>query len=360
MTIQAGAPFFPSGDLKTRLHFGRPASTKLREHVTGPWTLVVTAGSLRRCHEMGVFDDLPRPKETIVIAPGLLTSHSLRQAWRPGPARVVGIGAGSTLDAAKLVRQANVLGRFPNRREDWNADRHVSDAPLICVPTTAGSGSELTPTASLWDDGVKSSIEGQALQPSDAVYDPPLLMSAGPEIRTAALWDAMSHALEALWSRDATMASDRYARFALETMTRALEKNGVASDRSQSDLSLGSAAAGAAMSKTRSGIAHALSYSLTGRHGLRHGLAAGLFALATLELLPNVDWERADMIARIAGSLDVLWRTTGAAELVAVRVTPEMILEADETLNPDRANRSVVPPDPAIVAEIRRRAAALR
>ncbi len=350
MTIQPGAPFFPTGDLKTRLHFGRAARTALRELVTGPWSLVISAGGLSRCQDL--LDGLTPPTEAIIVPPGLLTTRGLRHAWRSGPAQVVGIGSGSVLDAAKLVRQANLFGG------SWRADREPDDAPLICLPTTAGSGSELTPTASLWDDGVKSSIEGPALQPSDAVYDPALLVTAGPEIRIAAFWDAISHALEALWSRNATRESDRYASFALETILRTLQSADISDDRILRDLSLGAAAAGAAICQTRTGIAHALSYPLTGAHGLRHGLAAGLFALGTAGLLPVIDRRRADAI----GSLDVLpklWRRTGAARLVAEAVTPETILANDKALNPDRANRSVVPPEPGIVADIRRRAAAL-
>jgi alcohol dehydrogenase class IV len=368
MTVHPGASFFPSGDLKTRLHFGRPARDVLVELIDGPWTLVISEGGLRRCNDLGLFGHMHPPDTTVIVPRGLLTLLELAAAWRPGPPNVIGVGAGSALDAAKLIRFASLEGTFPRDRSDWKTGQETGEAGLICVPTTAGSGSELTATASLWDESIKSSIDGPALQPSDAVYDPALLASADSEIQTAALWDAMAHALEALWSRKATALSDRYASFALKTMTQALDRSTSSSDRILSDLALGSAAAGAAISITRTGIAHALSYPLTGRHGLRHGLAAGLYAVAVASCLSDIDTRRAARIAHAfdttAGAMsDVLaqlWRATGADRLAAAAAPPDAIVEqAGQALDPERANLSVIPPEPDIVVEICRRAADL-
>jgi alcohol dehydrogenase class IV len=368
MTVHPGAGFFPAGDLKTRLHFGRPACDVLADLLDGPWTLVISAGGLRRSNDFGLFDGLRPPHAIVVVPPGLITLRSLAAAWRTGPPEVIGIGAGSVLDAAKLVRLANLQGAFPTDRRGWRAILDADEARLICLPTTAGSGSELTPTASLWDDGIKSSIDGPALRPSDAVYDPALLATADAEIRTAALWDAVAHSLEALWSRHATDLSDRYASFALGTIMRAVRLSGKTDDDVLPDLALGSAAAGAAISITRTGIAHALSYPLTRRYGLRHGLAAGLYAVAAFILLPDIDSERAARITRALGDADgaacealvAHWRASAADRLVASTVTPDAILEpGDLGLDPDRARLSVIPPEPAVVAAICRNGVAL-
>ena len=277
---------------------------------------------------------------------------------------MVGIGGGSVLDAAKLVHVANLAGDFAVDRRVWAERRETPNARLICIPTTAGSGSELTATSSLWDGGTKSSIDGPALFPSDAIYDSTLLASATTEIRVAALWDAMTHALEALWSRQATARSDGYASFALCKIVDTLRRHGGPVDAALDDLALASAAAGAAITVTRTGIAHALSYPLTAEFGLRHGLAAGLFGMATASLLPELAPATASHIESALheplSAIENLWRGTGAAELTGRTVSRAAIrAQASATLNPDRARLSVVTPTPEIVAEICERASTI-
>ena len=362
MTVRADAPFFPSGDLKTRLHFDHPAADSLATLVNGPWTLVTSAGGLRRLEAMGTLNEIAPPRETLIVPPGLLTSATLRDAWRPGPPTVITVGAGSVLDAAKLIHLANARKSFPARHDLWDPNEDTGDASLVCLPTTAGTGSELSATSSLWDGGIKSSIDGSALQPSDAVYDPDLMTSAGVEIRVAALWDAVSHALEALWSRRASPTSDRYASFALRTISDILNREGQPTDTALPSLALASSAAGAAITVTRTGIAHALSYPLTARHGLRHGLAAGLFGVATERLLPEIAPDRARRVAHALcdTSLPALWHATGTARFVANAVTADEIREcAGNVLNPERARLSIIPPEPEIITEICERAAGL-
>lgn len=365
MTVRPDAPFFPNGGLKTRLHFNRSAAECLAALVDSPWTLVTSSGGLRRLEAMGTLHHLAPPQETVIVPSGLLTRAELRDAWRPGPANVVAMGGGSALDASKLVRLANRRGFFPSARDLWDPDEDIGNTSLICLPTTAGSGSELTATSSLWDGGVKSSIDGPALCASDAIYDPDLMISAGTEIRTAALWDAITHALEALWSRRATLVSDQYARFALRTISDTLAQERKPTDVALPALACASAAAGAAITVTRTGIAHALSYPLTARYGLRHGFAAGLFGVVTASLLPEIAPERAAWIDRAlrapVTSLSTLWHDTGAAQFVMTSVTADAIrAQAAGTLNPERARLSVIPPEPEIIAEICERAAQLR
>ena len=364
MTVRPDAAFFPSGDLKTRLHFHRTATDALSKLLTTPWTLVSSAGGKRRLDSLGTLRTVPAPSEVVIVPSGLLTLADLRQAWQPGPPCVVAIGAGSVLDAGKLVRLANSLGHFPDDRRDWTIGDETTKASLICIPTTAGSGAELTATSSLWEGGKKSSIDGPSLRPSDAIYDSSLLLSAGQEIRTAALWDATTHALEAMWSRHATQASDDYASFALRTIADTLRREAGPTDNALGVLSLASAAAGAAITVTRTGIAHALSYPLTARHGVRHGLAAGIFGVATAGLLTEFAPERAARIGRALRApiaiLEEFWRTTGANAMVADLLTGDALqAQAETRLDPQRANLSVIPPERGIVRAICDRAATI-
>jgi alcohol dehydrogenase class IV len=314
---------------------------------------------------MDTLSEIAPPQEILIVPSGLLTSVTLHEAWRLGPPTVVAIGGGSVLDAAKLIRLANIRKSFPATRDLRTPNDETAGGSLICLPTTAGSGSELTATSSLWDDGIKSSIDGPALQPSDAIYDADLMISAGAEIRVAALWDAITHALEALWSRRASPVSDQYASFALRTISDVLKREGQPTDAALPALAFASSAAGAAITLTRTGIAHALSYPLTARHGLRHGLAAGLFGIAAASLIDDIAPERAARIDRaLAGprtSLRALWQETGASQFVATAVSSsEIRAQASSGLNPDRAELSVIPPEPDVVRELCDRAAGLR
>ena len=207
---------------------------------------------------------------------------------------IVGLGGGSTLDTAKAlaVTLCSELARPLEavfRRSEPQA--WAKSLRLIAVPTTSGTGSEVTPFATVWDRTThrKNSLSGDVLYPYAAVLDPELTISLPAEETLYSALDAISHALESLWNKNKTPLSELHAVRALslaaDALPRVLEK---AEDvRARAAMQQASLLSGLAISQTRTAVAHSVSYPLTARFGVPHGLACS-FTLPAL-LRSNCD-----------------------------------------------------------------------
>jgi alcohol dehydrogenase len=190
---------------------------------------------------------------------------------------VVGWG-GSVIDAAKVLAAAG--GDFARVRDHLVAGAPLDPAlilPVLAVPTTAGTGSEVTCWATVWDaaGGRKYSIAHERLYPEAAIIDPALTLAAPRGLTLATGLDALSHALESLWNVNANPVSARHAIAAagivLEVLPRLVERLDDLDLRSrQAEASL---LAGLAFSNTKTALAHNISYDVTLRHGTAHGIA---------------------------------------------------------------------------------------
>ena len=151
--------------------------------------------------------------------------------------------------------------------------------PMIAVPTTAGTGSEVTPWATLWDrtsaEHKKYSLHLEQTWPEAALVDPQLTLSLPQVVTRDSNLDALSHALEAIWNVNANPVSDAMAVQAAQTVIQNLPS---LLENPQSELfrtlaSKASLLAGLAFSNTKTALAHNISYEMTLKHGLTHGLA---------------------------------------------------------------------------------------
>lgn len=306
--------------------------------VKGPWTLVVSRAGLDRLGA-GLSAVGLVPSRVLFVDSTPLTLKALSARWCEGPATVIAVGGGSVMDAAKLVRTWDLVGHPSDLREPvlLKADQ---PGRLICVPTTPGSGAELTATATTWDDQRKTAHA--LVRPDNAIYDHELLRSAPPEAIVSGAMDTMAHALEALWSRRRSSASDSLALAALTELNEAWSE-----PRSPKleTLQAAGALAGGAISTTLTGLAHALSYGPTAKLGIPHGLAAGLFATAICE---------ACFDGRIAGfSAHELWQTSGAGGFVADRLGARSLGTQElAALDPQRAPLSDIAFDQALIARV--------
>lgn len=200
---------------------------------------------------------------------------------------VVALGGGSTMDAAKAASLAAVGDASI---EDYHSGRIPvgrASLPLIAMPTTAGTGSEVTPVSVLTDAarGVKAPIGGAALLPRVAIVDPEWTLGAPPALTAATGMDALSHALEACWNLHAQPICDALAEKAAWLIVGSLER--ACADGGDRDarekMSLGSLLAGLAFAVTKTAAVHACSFPLTQRFGLSHGVACALTLDAFLE-----------------------------------------------------------------------------
>jgi alcohol dehydrogenase class IV len=249
---------------------------------------VVSAGILERVlPEAGsrtteVFGDVPGNPGVASVA------EALERARACGAAVIVAIGGGSAIDAAKAV---SVLLAHPGLSwEQLQAGRAAltgpgQGAPLIAVPTTAGTGSEVSHVAVIGaPDGFKKGVVHPSLFPSVAIVDPRLMLSLPPALTAATGMDAVVHALEAYLGRRANPTMDLLALGALERAVTALPaavEDG-ANLAARRDMAHAAVWAGMAMDQAGLGLCHALCGPLSAHRGVHHGLGNALLLPALL------------------------------------------------------------------------------
>jgi alcohol dehydrogenase len=202
---------------------------------------------------------------------------------------LLGIGGGSVMDVAKVLR-------FRSDRNGWlskHLDKSIDDPTLIKMPlllasTTAGTGSEVTPTATIWDfnNQRKHSFFGEQVLANVAIVDPCLCLGAPWLISRDAAIDALSHALEALWNRNRSNETNNLAIFAAKKICYFLPllRENLENLEFRQQLSEAALSAGLAMAATQTALAHALSYADTAKGQKSHGQACAYW-------LPYV-WQR--------------------------------------------------------------------
>ncbi|MFK4811771.1 phosphonoacetaldehyde reductase [Devosia sp. ZW T5_3] len=194
------------------------------------------------------------------------------------PEVVVALGGGSVIDSAKVFAAARgdfgVVDAYLNKRAGAET---VKPLPLIAVPTTAGTGSEVTCWGTIWDNaaGLKYSLAHPGLYPEVALVDPDLMIGKPRDLTIQTGLDALSHALESLWNRNANPVSMAHAVAAAKGVlsTLPLLANDLRNPQLRDHMARAATLAGFAFSNTKSAIAHSLSYPITLRYGVPHGIA---------------------------------------------------------------------------------------
>ena len=206
--------------------------------------------------------------------PYAVVRAAVAAARAAGADLVIGLGGGSSMDTAKVVALA--LNSDQSLDEMVGTEQATGTRlPLICVPTTAGTGSEVTFVSVLTgDDGMKKAIYSAKLLPDIALLDAELTLGMPPHVTAAPALDAMVHAVEAYTSRTRkNPVSDALAVKALALLAGNFET--VLTDggniAARSDMLLGSMMAGMAFVNASVGAVHALSYPLGARFHVPHG-----------------------------------------------------------------------------------------
>ncbi len=213
--------------------------------------------------------------------PSLATVQSATNAAKAGGATgVIGFGGGSSLDVAKLV--ALLCGSGEDIDGAWGVGNAKGPRlPLVLVPTTAGTGSEMTPVSIITVGGdEKRGVSSPIILPDIAVLDPDLTLALPAHITAATGIDAMVHAIEAYTSRSANNnpLSKMLARQALQLLGANIEKAVFdGKDReARGAMLLGSMLAGQAFANSPVAAVHALAYPIGGTFHIPHGLSNAL------------------------------------------------------------------------------------
>jgi phosphonate metabolism-associated iron-containing alcohol dehydrogenase len=204
---------------------------------------------------------------------------------------IVALGGGSAIDSAKALLCASPSGLFADLLAVLEQGSQLvpgAHKALIAIPTTAGTGSEVTPWATLWDQaaGKKHSLHQACTWPEAAIIDAELMCSLPAGATLASGLDALSHALESIWnvnrnpvSMALAVQSARHTLATLPALMRDLDQLPLRAEMAQAAL-----LAGLAFSNTKTSLAHSLSYAITLGQGVPHGIACSFSLPWVLEL----------------------------------------------------------------------------
>jgi alcohol dehydrogenase class IV len=218
---------------------------------------------------------------------------------------VLAIGGGSVLDAAKVMRFSPIRGLFLEHQLDRPMVENRYRLPLVLCPTTAGTGSEVTRTATIWDFGFgrKHSFFGPTVGADVAVVDPELTLSSGAALTRSSAVDALSHALESIWNKNRDPNTISLAVSAAQNILESLPL--VLRDpydlTARERLSLAALWAGHAIAVTQTSLAHALSYDDTIQQGTPHGDAVGRWLPLVYQMARETDPDCAKHLSRALG-----------------------------------------------------------
>ena len=211
------------------------------------------------------------------------------------PDTILALGGGSAIDCAKAMAYFSGLG-----------------VTFIAVPTTSGSGSEVTDFSILTHEGIKHPLVDEKLRPDIAILDSDLLTSLPPKLIADTGFDLISHSLEAWASTNAGMVSDALALSALQTALQQLPRSYMGDMAARGNIHTAATMAGMAFSAAGLGLCHALSHALGGEFHISHGRLNAI-------LLPAVVAYNAEKSLRRYASLAKKLGLSSGADPIALR-----------------------------------------
>ena len=241
------------------------------------------------------------------------------QTFRPDT--VIALGGGSAMDCAKAMVYFS-----------------GTQATLIAIPTTSGSGSEVTDFAILTHDGVKHPLVDEALRPRIAILDSDLVQSLPRSLIADGGYDLIAHALEAWAATGAGQISDALALSALQTALTQLPRSFRGEAQARDQVHTAATMAGMAFSGAGLGLCHALSHALGGEFHIPHGRLNAILLPAVMECNATTAGHRYADLARRLGL------STGA-DSIAVRALKQALLRLRRELGlPDTLSAAGVTP----------------
>lgn len=271
--------------MPTKIVFGINELENISKYIDGRKTLVITSnGFVKR----GLIERLKTLTNDIIYVFTDVKSHpefkDLELAYETIHKNefelILAIGGGSVLDASKYFSVYNEKkeSKFVTNLIKGNIEKKdYKTIPIISVPTTAGTGSEITPWATIWDmdEKKKYSLHLPKLFSEVAIYDATLTISVPKEITIQTGLDTLSHALESIWNKNASPITINYAIKSAKLIMKYLPllADNLQNLEYRAEILKACMYAGLAFSNTQTAIAHAMSYYITANKGIPHGIA---------------------------------------------------------------------------------------
>ena len=270
---------------------------------------------ISKAEAVEVFDKVKPDPSVTLAAEGTQVLQSFQ------PDTILALGGGSAMDCAKAMTYFSGLAlRF------------------IAVPTTSGSGSEVTNFSILTHEGIKHPLVDEKLQPDIAILDSDLLTSLPPQLIADTGFDLISHALEAWAATGAGMVSDALALSALKTAFDLLPRSYAGDTAVRGQIHTAATMAGMAFSSAGLGLCHALAHALGGEFHTPHGRLNAVLLPAVVEYNADKCQHRYACLARQLGL------STGA-DVIALRALKNTLVRLRRELGlPDTLSAAGIQP----------------
>jgi alcohol dehydrogenase len=265
-----------------------------------------------------IFDGVePNPKDYNV-------QEGAELAARLHPDCLAAVGGGSSIDCAKAIA---VVARQGGAVRDYEGPNKIGPAvlPLIAIPTTAGTGSEVTFSSVITDSRkkYKFSIKDPKIAPKMALLDPEMTLTLPPELTASTGMDALTHAIEALTANASEPIADSAALYAIELIAAYL-RIAVFDGRNleaRAGLLMGSVLAGIAFSHSDVAAVHCMAEALGGKYDAAHGVCNGIVLPAVMAY--NMEYCK-QRYARIAVAMGMSFESDDGGARQAVKAVKKL------------------------------------
>ena len=274
---------------------------------------IVTDKNVRRLPSMAVIEESLRKNDINYVIydktcenPTVFNvEEALEMYVNTGCEALIGFGGGSSIDCAKAVgaRVAYPKASLSELKGLLKVRRSIPT--LIAIPTTAGTGSEVTVTAVITDSEIKHkyTMNSFALIPKYAILDPEVTLTLPPSLTATTGMDALTHAVEAYIGRSTTKKTEQQALEAVKLIFNNIEnvyEDGY--DReARANMLRASYLAGCAVTQSYVGYIHAVAHTLGGRYGVPHGLANAVLMPIVLEAYGECVYPKLHKLGVVAG-----------------------------------------------------------
>lgn len=257
--------------------------------------------------------------------------RGIAQYRRFEPDLVLSLGGGTAIDLGKLIAMLAPQSCSPRDLIRGTATLAAASTPHIAIPTTAGTGSEATHFAVVYIAGEKYSLAQPAMLPVCALVDPMLTYSLPRSITVATGLDALCQAVESMWAVGATDESLHDARAALsEALAHLLPAVMQPTPAARFGMCRAAHLAGRAINISKTTAPHALSYRLTSKHGIPHGIAVALTLsplLAYNARVTDADCQDPRGAEHVRGRIALIVELLGAADVASACARIEQLLK---------------------------------
>ncbi len=324
--------------MPSRLYFGsgeiRNLKSIIKDYLKAKNPVLVTdAGIVKSGLLEKILPELPGIKvfDQIEANPKSDTINGIAKEMRAlAPDLIIGLGGGSPLDAGKAL--ALLCTNEGNIEAYEGKEKYKNDPlPFLAIPTTCGTGSEVTWVSVITDVNrkFKMSIKGPKMYPAVSIVDPDLIQTLPPSIIASTGLDALTHAVEAYLSKPATLITDNHAVKAVQLILSSLE--GACADiksnhENRENLMFGSTIAGFAFGNSDVTAVHCISESIGALYDTPHGIANSIFLPHVLAYNLPACYEKMATLARLSGIKDT-------NDMTASQSFIQMIADLSKRLN---------------------------